>query len=158
MEWIERKRVLLECTDEEIIDEHRRRFSVSENKTHLRSSKATAEQLKMIFADLERDREHFVILFLNGQNELIEAKTMFTGSLTTSAVYPREVVKEVIKLESASVILAHNHPSGTTTPSGSDMAITKKLTEALKTIDVEVLDHIIIGGDDYMSFADKGLI
>lgn len=147
-----------EFSDNEIIMEHRRRFSVCEGRDYIRSSRAVKEYLKTHLADLERDREHFMCIFLDGQNQVIKVETLFTGSLTASAVYPREVVKAVLKHECASVIFAHNHPSGSTTPSSSDRAVTKKLQTALNSIDVEVLDHLIMGGNDFFSFADHRLI
>ena len=145
-------------SDNEISREYKRRFSVCEGRDYIRSSSAVKEYLKLHFADLERDREHFMCIFLDGQNQVIKVETLFTGSLTTSAVYPREVVKAVLKHECANVIFAHNHPSGSTTPSASDRAVTKKLQTALNSIDVEVLDHLIMGGDDFFSFADHRLI
>ena len=80
------------------------------------------------------------------------------GSLSTSAVYPREIIARVIDLGANSVMFAHNHPSGSITPSNSDRAVTKKLTVGLTAIDVDVLDHIIIGGSEHFSFADHHLL
>ena len=97
------------------------------------------------------------MLFLDSQNRILEFKELFRGTINAASVYPREVVKEVLELNAASVILAHNHPSGVTTPSQADKLITTKLQQALNLIDVSVLDHIIIGENTY-SFAEHGLI
>ena len=89
---------------------------------------------------------------------MLSTEVLFEGSLSTSAVYPREVVERVIELGAGAVILGHNHPSGEITPSSSDRAVTKKLQTALTAIDVEVLDHLIIGGSEYFSFTDHQLL
>jgi len=103
------------------------------------------------------EHEVFAVLFLDSQNRILEFKELFRGTINAASVYPREVVKEVLELNAASVILAHNHPSGVTTPSQADKLITTKLQQALNLIDVSVLDHIIIGESTY-SFAEHDLI
>lgn len=95
--------------------------------------------------------------FLDSQNRILEYKELFRGTINAASVYPREVVKEVLALNAASVILAHNHPSGVSTPSQADKLITTKLQQALNLIDVSIVDHIIIGETSY-SFAEHGLI
>jgi DNA repair protein RadC len=145
-------------TDSEIAFEYKRRFSVCENKPVMQNSRAVKEHLRIMFGNLEQDREHFICVFLDGQNKIIRSEVLFTGSLTTSAVYPREVVKKVLQYEAGAVIFGHNHPSGSLTPSSSDRAVTKKLQTACGSIDVEVLDHIIIAGEGSFSFADHRLI
>jgi DNA repair protein RadC len=105
-----------------------------------------------------RNRENFMVLYLNGQNQILKLETMFEGSLGSSAVYPREVVKKVLLYDAAAVIFVHNHPSGNLKPSRQDIEITKKLKSALETIDVRTLDHLIIGGTDIFSFSEKGMI
>ncbi len=102
--------------------------------------------------------EHFHILFLNNQNRLITDERMFSGSIDSASVYPREVVKACIKHNAASVILTHNHPSGSQNISEEDKRITTKLKQALQTIDVRVLDHIIVAGTATVSFANEGLM
>jgi len=101
--------------------------------------------------------EVFAVMFLDSQNRAIAFKELFRGTINAASVYPREVVKEVLSLNAASVILSHNHPSGVATPSQADKLITNKLRDALNLIDVSVLDHIIIGEKSY-SFAKHGLI
>lgn len=105
-----------------------------------------------------KKQEVFSIIYLNGRNEIIEMEELFHGSLTSSVVYPREVINKVLKMNAAAIIFIHNHPSGNPNPSNEDIAITKKLVEAAKTIDVQVHDHIILAGNDYYSFADHNLI
>ncbi len=83
---------------------------------------------------------------------------MFRGTIDGASVHPREVVKRAIQLNAAAVILAHNHPSGEAEPSRADEAITKRLKDALQLVDVRVLDHLIIGGSDVVSFAERGLM
>ena len=106
-----------------------------------------------------RDNQHevFACLLLNTQHQLICYQELFVGSINSSGIYPREVVKLVIRNNAAAVIFAHNHPSGSNTPSDSDKAITRRLKLALDLIDVPVLDHIIIGEKPY-SMAEQNLI
>ena len=143
-------------SDNEILDEYVKRFTIAAGKS-IRTVKEAADHFRAYFADAAK-HEKFVVTFLNGQHKVLTTKVMFIGSLTTSAVYPREVLTQVIELGANSVMLAHNHPSGCTTPSASDRAVTKKLQTALTAIDVEVLDHLIIGGSEYFSFADHRLL
>lgn len=104
------------------------------------------------------DYEVFWVLFLDAQNRLIAAEEMFRGTLTQTSVYPREVVKRALALNASTVLLAHNHPSGAVEPSRADEAITRTLKTALQLVDVRVLDHIIVGGNQSLSFAERGLI
>lgn len=106
----------------------------------------------------DKTQEIFSVIYLNGRNEIIGMEELFYGSLTTSAVYPREVVKKVLKQNAAAVIFVHNHPSGNLNPSEEDIKITKKLKDAVATIDVKVHDHLIIAGNNYYSFADNNLL
>ena len=102
--------------------------------------------------------EVFMVLFLDAQNKLISADEMFHGSLTQTSVYPREVVKRALQHNAASVILAHNHPSGLAQQSQADELITQQLKQALALIDVRVLDHFIVAGNATFSFAERGLL
>ena len=92
------------------------------------------------------ERESFVCLWLDAQHRLIEAETLFAGTLTQTSVYPREVVKAALAHNAAAVILAHNHPSGVIEPSSADLSLTDNLKHALALVDVKVLDHFIVGG------------
>ena len=102
--------------------------------------------------------EVFVVLFLDAQNRLVKSETLFTGTLTQTSVYPREVVKRALYHNAASVILAHNHPSGLAEPSRADQVLTKALKDALALVDVRVLDHFVVAGNSATSFAELGLL
>lgn len=104
------------------------------------------------------EREVFAVLLLDSQNRLIECVELFYGTINAASVYPREVVKLVLKHNAASVIFTHNHPSGIAEPSQADKLITTKLSNALNLIDVTVLDHLVVGTDNTVSFAERGLI
>ena len=102
--------------------------------------------------------EVFAVLFLDAQNRLLKLEEMFRGTLTQTSVYPREVVKRALDLHAASVILAHNHPSGAAQPSKADEHLTHTLTSALRLVDVRVLDHLVVGQGEVVSFAERGLL
>ena len=103
-------------------------------------------------------REVFKVLLLDAKNRLIASETLFEGTLTSSAVYPREVVRLVLKHHAAALIVAHNHPSGDPAPSHADRKLTEKLLFACRTIDIAMHDHFIVGNQQYYSFADEGMI
>ncbi|MCM3717013.1 RadC family protein [Fictibacillus phosphorivorans] len=103
-------------------------------------------------------QEHFVCLYLNTKNQVLNKKTVFIGSLNTSIVHPREVFKEGLKRSCASIICFHNHPSGDPAPSREDIEVTKRLVECGKMLGIEVLDHIIIGDQKYVSLKEKGYV
>jgi DNA repair protein RadC len=102
--------------------------------------------------------EVFAVLFLDAQNRLIDDEQLFRGTLTQTSVYPREVVKRALARNAASVIFAHNHPSGLAEPSRADELLTSSLREALALVDVRVLDHVIVAGASSVSFAERGLL
>ena len=106
----------------------------------------------------DKAKEHFKLILLNTRNQKMGISDISTGTLTTSLVHPREVFKDAISHSAASVILAHNHPSGDPEPSEEDVTITKRLVESGKLLGVEVVDHIIIGKNSFYSFREKGLI
>lgn len=103
------------------------------------------------------DRENFVVVLLNTKNEVIETSTVSVGTLSTSLVHPREVFKPAIRASAASVILAHNHPSGKVEPSKEDREVTRRLGEAAGILGIEVLDHVIVG-DGYFSLKEHGML
>ena len=105
-----------------------------------------------------KDTEEFHILYLNTKCHLIKDETHSTGTINTSSVYPREILKEVLKIGATSIILVHNHPTGDTTPSRPDIQITQKIKEILQTIDVSLHDHIIVAKGNYISFKMLGLL
>ena len=102
--------------------------------------------------------EVFGVLFLNQRHRLIDFVEMFRGTIDGASVYPREVVKEALYKNAAAVIFAHNHPSGVCEPSGADERITTRLVEALGLLDIRVLDHIVVGSGECVSFAERGLL
>jgi len=122
----------------------------------MRSSEEVMEYLKHNLRD--KTREIFMVIYLNGRNQILQMEELFEGTLTTSAVYPREVVKRALDHAAAALVFVHNHPSGNPKPSQDDITITKKLKEAAEAIDVSVHDHLIIAGNEVYSFADNGLI
>ncbi|MBT3251263.1 MAG: DNA repair protein RadC [Candidatus Marinimicrobia bacterium] len=126
------------------------------NTDYVKSSNDVIDYLKHRLRD--KNRESFLLVLLNGQNRIISVEKLFTGTITTSAVYPREVIKFILQKDAAAVIFVHNHPSGNPQPSRDDQSITNKLISACKSIDVVVHDHIIIAGNQITSFADKGLM
>jgi len=105
-----------------------------------------------------RAHEVFVCLFMDAQHRVIGAEELFRGTLTQTSVYPREVVKSALAANAAAVIFAHNHPSGVAQPSQADELLTRQLREALALVDVRVLDHFIIAGNQALSFAERGLL
>jgi len=104
------------------------------------------------------EREKFCLLFLNNRHGVLEFEEMFQGTIDGCTVHPREVVKRALQLNAAAVVLAHNHPSGNAEPSQADIKITRRLTEALALVDIRVLDHIVVGAGEMVSFAERGLI
>lgn len=134
--------------------------------------RATAQQLKEreVFQSPEtikfylqlhlahKAHEVFAVLFLDAQHRLIAMEELFRGTLCQTSVYPREVVMRALQLDAASVVLAHNHPSGTVQPSRNDEALTQTLKSALALIDVRVLDHVIVAPGSALSMAEKGML
>lgn len=104
------------------------------------------------------NREVFALLLLDNQHRVLQFAPIFFGTIDAASVYPRVVVQQVLEHNAAAVILAHNHPSGVAEPSHADRAITDKLIEALNLIDVRVLDHIVVGCGQIVSFAQRGWI
>ncbi|HEX4501632.1 MAG TPA: DNA repair protein RadC [Scandinavium sp.] len=104
-----------------------------------------------------QEREVFIVMYLDNQHCLLERETLFTGTLSHTEVHPREVVKSALKHNAAAVILAHNHPSGTTEISQQDKHITQRIMKALALVEVRVLDHLVVG-NEVVSFAELGLL
>ncbi len=123
---------------------------------HLNAPEKVRNYLTLALGALKR--EVFMVLFLDAQNQVINHETIFEGTLTQASVYPREVLKRALHHNAAAVILAHNHPSGSTVASEADKALTTTLKEALALVDIKVLDHFIVAGNNMESFAELGLI
>lgn len=105
-----------------------------------------------------RANEEFKVMFLNSKSSLLAVETLQTGTVNKTAVYPRKIVERALYCHSTAVIAAHNHPGGSLTPSEDDYKVTKVIKEALKVVEIVLLDHIIIGADGYFSFKEKGLL
>ncbi|EBR3742670.1 DNA repair protein RadC [Salmonella enterica subsp. enterica serovar Panama] len=118
------------------------------------SSSSVRDWLRLQLASLER--EEFVALFLDNQHRLITHETLFTGTINHTQVHPREVVKSGLKHNAAAVIVAHCHPSGLAEPGQADRQITERLRQALNLVDIRLLDHLVAGGMEIVSFAEKG--
>ena len=122
----------------------------------LTSPGAVRDYLRMALAG--RQHEVFACIWLDAQHRVIRIEEPFTGTLTQTSVYPRELVKTALRVNAAAVIFAHNHPSGVAQPSQADELLTANLKEALALVEVKVLDHFIIAGNHAISFAERGLL
>jgi len=120
------------------------------------SSRAVFDYLSHSLRD--QRKELFKVLFLDAKNRVIEEKTLFEGTVNSSAVYPREVIEDALRTRATGLIFVHNHPSGDPEPSSCDREITRDLVFAAGLLQIKVLDHIVIGNNRYFSFADHGLI
>jgi DNA repair protein RadC len=109
-------------------------------------------------AILHKNYEVFGCLYLNSQHQVLSFEELFKGTIDSASVYPREVVTRVLDNKAAAVIFCHNHPSGSPKPSQADIALTKRLIDALSLIDVRVLDHMIVAGSEVTSMAELGLL
>ncbi|EJU7198701.1 DNA repair protein RadC [Salmonella enterica] len=118
------------------------------------STQAARDWLRLRMAGLER--EEFMVLYLDNQHRLIAHETLFSGTVNRTEVHPREVLKQALHFNAAAVILAHNHPSGDPAPSPEDRAITERLVQALALVDIRVPDHLIVGRNQVLSFAERG--
>lgn len=121
-----------------------------------RTPDAVTQYLKLHLSGEKHER--FAVLFLDFQNRCIALELMFTGTLTQTSVYPREVVMAAFRHGATAVVLAHNHPSGSVQPSRADQALTQTLKVALSLVDVRVLDHVIVGAKETLSMSEQGLM
>lgn len=122
----------------------------------LLNPRSTRDYFALRFAGLEH--EVFTCLYLDGRHRVLACEELFRGTIDGASVHPREVVKRALMHNAAAVIFAHNHPSGVAEPSQSDELITRRLKEALAMIDIRVLDHLVVGGAQVESFAERGLL
>ncbi|MBY0467851.1 MAG: DNA repair protein RadC [Burkholderiaceae bacterium] len=125
-------------------------------RTVLSSPQQVKDFLRLQLA--HEQHEVFAVMFLDVQNQLLQFEPMFRGTLSQTSVYPREVVKRALALQASAVILAHNHPSGIAEPSRADEFLTQSLKQALALIDVRVIDHLVVGAEQAISFAERGLL
>lgn len=134
-------------------------YENSLRNTDIITIKSKENLLKFLRSKIAFEKiEKFYVLYLSNSNELIAYDEKSYGTLDKSAVYPREIYKDVLKYDAKAIILAHNHPSGSVKPSKSDMDITKEISNGLKNFDALLLEHIIITENSYFSFLEEGLI
>lgn len=126
------------------------------NENSLSSPSLTHHYLASRLAN--KDREIFMVIFLDNQNHVITSEEMFIGTYNCVEVHPREVARRALQYNAASLILAHNHPSGMAEPSQADRNLTQKIEQVCQLIDVRIIDHIVIGKGEYVSFAERGWI
>ncbi|WP_124057568.1 RadC family protein [Vaginisenegalia massiliensis] len=119
----------------------------------LTSTEEAGQWLLKEMRDLHQ--EHLVVLFLNSKNEIIRKRTIFMGTVNSACAHPREIFKEAVKYPTARIIMAHNHPSGDTTPSGADLNFTERMIECGDLMGIEILDHLIIGDHSYRSLREE---
>jgi DNA repair protein RadC len=117
-----------------------------------------ADAIPMISEIKDERKEHFICLYLNARNQIIHKETVSIGSLSASIVHPREVFLVAITHSAASIILAHNHPSGDVSPSQDDIDLTHRLVRAGEIMGIEILDHIIVASTDFVSLKSRGVI
>ena len=141
-----------------LVQEVSRRFLKERmmSRPYVRSSREVFDFLTHALRD--RKVEQFKVLFLDPKNQILDERTLFEGTVDSSAVYPREIMKEALRTNATALIFVHNHPSGDPDPSACDREITKELVFAARIMQLKVLDHIVIGNNCYFSFADHGLI
>ncbi len=135
---------------------NRRHFEQLEDKPVIKSSKSVFNAIQPVIGELEH--EEFWVLYLNNSNEVIVKKQLSKGGITATMVDIRLIFKKAVELTSVGIIVCHNHPSGKLKPSDSDKRLTKKIMAAGKTLDIKLLDHLIITQKDYFSFADNGIL
>ncbi|UIL52562.1 MULTISPECIES: RadC family protein [Pantoea] len=138
------------------IAELAKRFFASQlaRESTMENPQITRQYLQSLLA--HQEREIFMVLFLDNQHRVLEAQKMFSGSINSVEVHPREIVREALKANAAALILAHNHPSGMAEPSRADRDVTRKVSEACQLLDIRLLDHLVIGHGQYVSFAERG--
>jgi len=122
----------------------------------LESPEQTQAYLRLHLA--ERPNEVFVCLFLDNKHRVIALEELFQGTIDGASVHPREIVRRAIQVNAAALIVAHNHPSGVAEPSQADLRITQRLADALKLVDIRVLDHVVVATEGTVSFAERNLL
>ncbi len=128
----------------------------AKHQSALSSPRAVRDYLRLALTG--KEREEFWCVYLDAQHRVIAFESLFSGTLSQTSVYPREVVKYCLAQNAAAVIFAHNHPSGVAEPSGADELLTRTLKNALALVDIQVLDHFIVAGGAWLLFAERGLL
>ncbi len=133
------------------------RIKLQEENKHyeLNSSNKAGEYFKTYFTDL-KDKEHFLCAFLDCQNKIIATKVMSSGTINESPIYARELVKEALMYDANAVIISHNHPGGSLSPSRADIEVTRAVIQAFASVGIKVVDHVIIADNNFYSFAENG--
>lgn len=126
-----------------------------QEKLKLNSSTVSGQYFLALLGGI-KDKERFMVAFLDNGNNLIETKTMSEGSVGQAAVYPREILKQAIACDCSAMILAHNHPGGSLNFSREDKALTQRLVDIFHPLEIKILDHIVVGGANYSSMAENG--
>lgn len=129
---------------------------LSNDSQLLTSTSSVREYLKSEIG--QEEREVFAVLFLDNKYRMIEFQVMFQGTIDKAEVYPREIVREALKLNAAAIIISHNHPSGDYEPSEADKRVTTEIHKACSILDIRLLDHMIVAGNCVTSFAERGLL
>ena len=143
--------------EQNIIDQA---ISIIESKALVSDLVATSSRAVKEYCQLHlgnEEREHFGVLFLNNQHELIEFNIMFKGTIDAAAVYPREILKHALKVNAAAIILTHNHPSGVLRQSVADVTITTRIKKALNVVDITLLDHVVVSSKGAITFTENGV-
>lgn len=133
------------------------KFFEKENKIRLASSTEAGTYFTALLSG-KKDREEFLAAFLAADNSIIELSTVSKGTVNEAMVYPREILKKALNCDCRKIIVAHNHPGGIKEPSLNDIEVTQKLVDIFYPIDIKIIDHIIVSGVGYISFAEKGYI
>ena len=134
------------------------RLEVCDTGERTAASDDVVRVARPIFAELDADKEHFLLLALNNKNRINGYKVISTGTLTATLIRPGDVFAAALDLRAAAVVFVHNHPSGDPMPSREDQEITRRLKECGEMLAIRVLDHVILGTDRYYSFSDRGLL
>jgi DNA repair protein RadC len=135
---------------------------IADTKVNYRTTKTKITSSDDVFEELKEystaKQEHFIVCYLDGAHNIIENRIITIGTLNQSLVHPREVFSPAVEKRAASIIVAHNHPSGILKPSDEDIAVTKRLKEAGKILGIELLDHIILSANGFYSFKNENLL
>lgn len=147
-----------EKTEQKIINDALEilRLRIKKPDTYITSPSDTISYLKLKLAELEH--EIFAVMLLDNRHGVIHYEEMFRGTIDGASVYPREVVKLALKHNASAIIFGHNHPSGNPEPSTADENITVRLKKALELVEIRTLDHIIVGGNQHTSLAERGIL
>lgn len=131
-----------------------KRYLIKQNKK-ITKAKDVYDELQMY---KDKKQEYFITITLDGANHIIEKRVVFIGTLNRSLIHPREIFADALTDRAASIIIAHNHPSGQLEASSEDLHVTKRLQEAGKLLGIEILDHVIFAKEGFLSFADEGIM